>query len=309
MISEKNNESIEEVKRSFKRARPFEEYLNGISLAVVGFLILFIFMAYMTRITVGADFSWLDVGIQTAILYTCTVSINLILRSYGKRKGRHTKEWEDARLTVEENNRRMVNEGYTRHISTYCRKWEDEDLLDTQKHILADVGLTVEEFKTYAPYSVKELRKRIPTLTEVQLKAIGRARRKRRLHYHESYLSVNTREEWHRTAPSGGITAKTIGRLQTLRTLFTSAITSVFAVAIVCELIADPSFATVVTCLIKVVLTLVFGVIGLHSGYTLSYEKEVAELKSKADEQVRFMKWCESENPAQNSAGDKNIIE
>lgn len=53
------------------------------------------------------------------------------------------------------------------------------------------------------------------------------------------------------------------------------------AVAIVCELIADPSLATVVMCLIKVVVTLVSGIIGVHSGYTLASEKEVAEMSPK----------------------------
>ena len=111
--------------------------------------------------------------------------------------------------------------------------------------------------------------------------------------YDESYLSVYDRNG-RRISPSGGIKTKTVVRLQTVQTLFTTALTSVFSVSMALDIIADPSFATVVTCLVKIVIILGFGAWGMVGGYNMSAVRETDELGAKADEQERFMKWCET---------------
>lgn len=273
--------------------RIFEDYLNGISISVVCILIAFIFMAYMTNITAQTEIDLKDVGIQTALLYLSTVSINFILRSYGMRKGRRTEAWDKASEAVEKNNGDILLKGFTPRASTYCREWENAELDERRNTILQSVGITLDDYtKLYSKYTAKELREHY-SITEIQIKAIVKARRQKRLRYNEAYLTARANVEGRRTSPSGGLKVRTITRIQAAKTILSAALSSVFAVGLLADLIIDPSFATLVMCFFKVAVTLIFGFLGLHSGFVLTSEKEVAEMNDKADAQTAFMQWCE----------------
>ena len=286
---------IEEQERiPFKKNRSFSSFINGGILSVVAILIVVIFAAYMTNISSEASISWQDVCSQGILMYVCTVSIYLLLHSYSLRKGRQTEKYEKAIATLEKNNKDIINKGYAGKIADYCREWEDIEHFNARKRVLAEIGITVEEFnEKFAKYGKKELAKAYPELTEHQREIILKAKKVKGLKYDESYLSVHNKG-WRRTAPSGGIKTKTVIKLKTLQTFATTAVTSLFSISMTFEIIANPSFATVVACLVKVIITLIFGILGMVGGYNTSAIREVDEFGAKADEQERFIKWCEN---------------
>lgn len=285
---------IDNEKVPLRKNRAFSDFIDGITLTVVAVLLVVIFMVYMTQVSFNSSVSWKDVGFEGVLMYACTVSIYLLLRAFSRRKGKQSEKYNLARERIERNNARIVSEGFARRTAEYCRAWEDQELDTARSHVLSDAGIKLGEFNgEFCKYGKKEIRTKFPDLSEFQIQTIFRAKKIKRLKYDESYLSVYDRNG-RRISPSGGIKTKTVVRLQTVQTLFTTALTSVFSVSMALDIIADPSFATVVTCLVKIVIILGFGAWGMVGGYNMSAVRETDELGAKADEQERFMKWCET---------------
>lgn len=277
-----------------KRQRAFSDFVDGITLTVVGILLVVIFMVSMTNVAFNAEINLKDFGTQVFILYFCTVSVNLLLRSYGRRKGRTTKQWKEAKKKVEENNELILLRGFSGMEFVYCRKWEEEELESVQLRILSRAGIGMEEFRDkYRKYSSKELKKLYPELTKLQVKQICKAMRVKRLKYSEKYLEVAEKRRGARISPSGARTSSEVTFLQTVKLIITSLVTSLFSASLVLEIIAEPTFATVAACLVKIVMLLIFSAYGLVNGYHMTSTREPEEMNIKAFEQKRFILWCE----------------
>lgn len=277
-----------------RKSRAFSDFVDALTLTVVGILIVVIFMVYMTQVSFNSKIDWKDVGFEGVLMYACTVSVFLLLRSFSRRKGKRTDKYNLAVERIEKNNSRIVAEGYAGRTAEYCHDWEDRELDIARERVLSEAGIKLNEFiGRYCKYGKRELISKCPDLSEFQIKTIIRAKKIKRLKYDESYLSINDRNG-RRISPSGGLNTKTVIRLQTIQTLITTAIASLFSVSMTLDIIANPSFATVVTCLVKIVILLCSGTWGMVGGYNMSAVREVAELGAKADEQERFMKWCET---------------
>lgn len=276
------------------RNKTFASLIDGLTLTVAGILIIVIFMVYMTQVSFNSDIDWKDAGFEGGLMYICTVSFYLLLRSYSARKGRSIETYAKAAARIERNNETIVQKGYARHTHEYCRAWEEDELNGAREHVLADAGIKLAEFNgVFCKYNKKELVAKFPELSEYQLQTILRAKRIKRLEYDESYLSVYDKHG-RRCAPSGGFTTRKMKRWQTVQTLVTTALTSSLSISMALSIVANPSFATVVMCLVKIVTILGCGVWGMIGGYNMSSVREVEEMGAKADEQERFIKWCET---------------
>lgn len=276
------------------RNKTFASLIDGLTLTVAGVLIVVIFMVYMTQVSFNSHIDWKDAGFEGGLMYICTVAFYLLLRSYSSRKGRAVDGYVKASARIEKNNETIVKRGFARYTHEYCHAWEEEELNSAREHVLADAGIRLSEFnENFCKYGKKELRTKFPELSEYQLKTILRAKRIRRLTYDESYLSVYDKHG-RRCAPSGGFTTRKMKRLQIIQTLVTTALTSSLSISMALSIVADPSFATVVTCLVKIVIILGSGIWGMIGGYNMSSVREVEEMGAKADEQERFIAHCEN---------------
>lgn len=275
-----------------RKNKNFQDFVDGITLTAIAALIVVVIMLYVTTISFGTDFSLEQIGFEGLILYFATVSISLLSRSFSRRKGRNTAQFIAAYEKVEANNQTIIDDGYSARASEYCRKWEDTELRSARTKVLSCVGIAVEEFESkYIKYNKKELKERYPELSADELKTIAAAKRVKRLKYDESYLTVSDKV-YGRHSPSGGFKTRTVDKIDTARMLLTTAIASAFSASLILEVVADPSWSTVVACAIKVIMIIIFGVFGMVGGYNLSAVRETRELNEKADEQARFIKWC-----------------
>lgn len=282
-------------------SKPFATLLDGITLGVVGLLIVVIGMLYMTQINVNMGIDLLQLGIESAVLYGATIAIYLLLRSFAWRKGTITEGWRTAFKGIIKNNDWIVANSLTTKATEYCRDWEEKELAATRERILADAGVTLAEFnEKYQQYTVKEIKTKYTELSEAQFKVIKQAKRIRRLRYNEEYLSVNDKYG-RRKSPSGGITTKTMNRLTIARVCISVAFTSLLGVSMALSLATDFSFATVVMCFIKIIIVVVSGVVGMVGGYNMAAVRAVAEMNAKINEQNRFIKWCGVDLPPKES--------
>lgn len=289
---------------TYRTNKTFASLVDGFTLGVVGILIVVIGMLYMTQIDVNSNISIFQIGLESVILYGATVSINLLLRSFARRKGMATDMWSKAFAAVARNNDWIVSKGIANKTTEYCRAWEDAELNSSRERILADAGISLAEFnEKYLKYTVKEIKKGYSDLSKFERSTIRRAKRCSRLHFNEDYLSVYSRDG-KRKSPSQLMTTKAAEHWTIVRILITTAITSVLGVSMALTLITDFSFATIVMCLVKIIIVLLSGTVGMVGGYNMTAVRAVEEMNIKVDEQNRFIKWCGYELPPKETEQD-----
>lgn len=281
----------------FKRAgsKTFTRMLDGVTITTILLIFVSVALLYLTNISVDMNMSWKDFGYEAVILYIFTVAINLLARSVAKRRGRETKPYEAARKAVNDNEDEIISKGLRGMERDYCRDWEEAELRDSREKVLSSVRLSVDVFESeYIKYSNKELKDKQQELrlTDYQLKVVRKAKRIRRLKFDEKYLSANMKVR-RRVSPTGEINTSQYEKLHTLKYLFTAFAGVCVSASLALDVIANPTFGTVVMCVIKIVTILISAVCGMMGGYKLTAELETAELLRKAVEQKNFIKWCE----------------
>lgn len=281
----------------FKRtgSKTFTRMLDGVTITTILLIFVSVALLYLTNISVDMNMSWKDFGYEAVILYIFTVAINLLARSVAKRRGRETKPYEAAREAVNDNEDEIISKGLRGMERDYCRAWEEAELRDSREKVLSSVRLSVDVFESeFIKYSNKELKAKQQELglTDYQLKVIRKAKRIRRLRFDEKYLSANMKVR-RRVSPTGEINTSQYEKLHTLKYLFTAFAGVCVSASLALDVIANPTFGTVVMCVIKIVTILISAVCGMIGGYKLTAELETAELLRKAVEQKNFIKWCE----------------
>ena len=281
--------------------KAFASFVDAITLTVVGILVVVIILLYLTEISFNTGVNLLEFGFQSRVLYLASISIYFLLRSFARRKGRLTEGWQKAYKRIEKLNDTIVESGAARRIPEYCRAWEDEELDGSRERILADVGISLDDFKSkYLKYSKRELKKEYPDLTKFERGVIHKAKRLKRLNYSTSYLSVNNSYGL-RKAPNQYISTRTIEIFNGVQKAVTMLFTAAFGVTLCVNLVSEPTLATVVMCFVKVIIVLISGAIGMAGGYNISSVKAVDEMNNKIDEQRRFLKWCKIDIQENNS--------
>lgn len=279
--------------RIFKN-KSFTNLLDGMTVTTVIIIFVSVAMLYLTNISVNIDMSWKDFGYEAIILYIFTVAINFLSRSVAKRKGRETKAHKEAYELVAQQESEIIEKGLRGREAGYCREWEREELKFARKTVLSSANVGLEEFENkYLCYSDKELeiKREEFGLTEYQLKIIKKAKRIKRLKYDERYLSASLKTG-RRVSPDGEINTAKYEGIRTVQYLLTAFIGVCVSASLALEIISNPTFGTVVMCIIKILTILISAVVGMIGGYKLTAEMETAELNRKAVEQKNFFIWC-----------------
>lgn len=282
-----------------QKNRTFASIVDTATVSTVVFLFVAVILLYLTNISVDMDMGWKEFGYEAVILYIFTVTINFLTRSIAKRRGREVKAHVDAFAEVENNEKEIIDKGLRGYATEYCRNWEERELKDARKRLLSSAGVSIEKFEeVYLKYSKNELKAKREALglTELQLKIILKAKKIKRLHYDERYLSASLKDG-RRASPAGGLNTARFERIRTIQYLLTAFAGVCVSASLVLEIISEPTFGTVVMCIIKLVTILISAIAGMIGGYKLTAEMQTQELLRKAVEQKNFIKWCEGNCP------------
>lgn len=301
MIEQEKNEIVPVVYKKVSN-RAFSRIIDGVTLTTIVLILVSVALLYLTNISIDMNMSWKDFGYEACILYIFTVAINLLSRSVAKRKGRETKQHVEALKTVSELESAIIEKGLRGLEREYCRTWEDEELYNQRRKILSSARIDIGQFETvYVKYSYKELKQKRKELdlTDYQLKIISKAKRIRRLKYDEKYLSANLKEG-RRLSPTNEINSAKYEKIHTVRYLITAFAGVCMSASLALDIIANPTFGTVVMCILKIITILISAVAGMIGGFKLTAEQETDELLRKASEQKNFIKWCERKNETNN---------
>lgn len=295
MIDGFNKDEESRAPRTLKN-RTFANVIDTATISTVVFLFVAVVLLYLTNISVDMDMSLKEFGYEAVILYIFTVTINFLTRSIAKRKGKEVRAHVEAYAEVEKNEKEIIDKGLRGFESEYCRNWEEQELRDARKRLLSSAGVDITRFEEiYVKYSKAELKVKREELglTEFQLKTVLKTKRIKRLRYDEEYLSSSLKEG-RRVSPAGGLNTVRFERIRTVQYLLTAFAGVCVSASLVLDIIAEPTFGTVVMCIIKLVTILISAIAGMIGGYKLTAEMQTQELLRKAVEQKNFIKWCES---------------
>lgn len=294
----------EEKKPAEKKKVSTADFLDASTLVIVAALVVAIVCAFLVQFVFSPEISWRDVGVDGAIICVCTMSIYILLRSYTLRRGRRTDVWQKAAQRVRDNARKITERNYARYTAEYCRAWEQAHLDEAQNNILARVGIPLGTFREdFCKYRKKELKEKFPDLTEGEREAVCRAGKVRRMHFDERYLYNDEEDGRRQKSPSERTKTKKKNLFINIRTAATSILTCGLSASFLQEVIFNFSAEAVIQCVIKLALVAFFGAIGMIGGYNFSTQNEVREMDARADEQERFIKWCETEKDGEKLGG------
>ena len=287
-----NEKYIQPVLKKIK-SHSFADYLDASIIIMVAGLFVAIIFTFLVDFIFDSKIDWKEIGVNTVIVSVCTIGIYLLLRTYAMRKGRKTKAWTEADARLQESGRKIIESNCAKFIPKYCRAWEEERLNGDIEDLLAPVGITLAEFRKYSKLDKSKLAEEYPALSDRQLKFIDKAKRIKRLNFDERYFYVNASGGHRHRSPSSGITSKQLNRISTARIILTTVIVSLLTASLLRDIVIDFSLATVVKCVIKVAVIIVFGAMGMVGGYSFSAVRESSEMNAKSDEIEVFLTWCE----------------
>ena len=267
--------------------------ISSIMLAAVGAILVIVVMAYMTHIAFGTEIDWREQGANAVLLAVCSVAVTIILRSWGIMKGEENPERIKALAEVEKHIKEIESKRFGGRAAEYCRWWENDEYERTVTAYLDAFNLTLSQFKTMRIYDKKEIQSKYPALSKVQIDAVITAKKIKKLRYSESFMVTTSKQKEHRAAPSQGLSTEQSNAIMTAQNIITSILMSIVMVSFSVEVIADPSLATVVSCLLKVITILLSGLGGAYGGYNLTAKTERKRLENQAREQQSFIAYCE----------------
>lgn len=278
-----------------KKAAP--DVIDTSIIVMIAALTVAMAFAFLVEFIFSPDINWREVSANTAIVAAFSISINMLLRLLGLRKGRKTDAWLEARARMKTNGKAITEKGYAAMVSEYCRTWEQNALDSDMDAVLSRVGISLDVYREkYRGFTRKELN-RFEELSECQKKAIVKAGRIRRPHYDEAYIKTGESGARHRS-PSEHISARAINILQFLRIAVVICCTTAFSASVLQDIIFNFSIEAVIRCLAKLVIVALSGVFGILGGINHSTIRETDEMNACADEQERVIKWCETEKDA-----------
>lgn len=277
----------------FGKTWSIKNMISTLMVVVVASILVVVVLAYLTEITFQGEINWQEQGANAVLLVVCSVSVTVILRKWGIMKGEDAQEHVEAIHLVERNVGKIIEGHNSGRAAEYCKTWEEDDYEQTVSRVLSAYNITFEKFKEVRIFEKSELQTKYPSFSKSQVKAILSAKKIKRLKYSEDFIltAINRKEK--RCSPSAELTTDQRNAIMTVQNIILSIILSIVMVSFAVDIISDPTLATVVSCLLKVITIILSGIWAAYSGYNLTANIDTERLKRQATEQERFIAFCE----------------
>ena len=223
------------------------------------------------------------------IMISCYSSGELLKRIF-RNKGRSTDEYKDARKKANEALDSLTAEELLAR-QEYCTAYENQVYEQQYNRLLMQLDVDKETFaEKYALLSKKELKEKYPELTKGQRALIAQLNHLKRPHYDPSFF-LSTFQAPAGQSPSEMHNAdkedlKNMG-ISGVLTLFTSFCAVTFAG----DLIFSFSAAVLLSAIVKIAVTAIFGAIKATFGWNLSMRTDIARYTVIVKECANLKNW------------------
>lgn len=275
---------------------------NNVLLASGILVLVAIVLMYLTDIAASVSFSWKDFTLNGILVFVGSQCLHSIAKAYSRNRKRDEKEYEEAAKKSKEAIEELVKSEYSARVNEYCNHHTEETTLRIKTAILSPAGLTYKDYtEKYIGKNGKELLNAYPEekLTKEQVKAIKKCNRVKIKPYDPNFLRESFSDGVSELEPSNRYKPKRDYSIETLRNAVQGLFLCLFAVNIGGDIILNWSFATFITCLIKVFCAVMQAVNGFIFG-TNNVQTEINLLLTKSSEAEACEKWCKA-NPKEHA--------
>lgn len=271
---------------------------NNVLLASGILVLVAIVLMYLTDIAASVSFSWKDFTLNGILVFVGSQCLHSIAKAYSRNRKRDEKEYEEAAKKSKEAIEELVKSEYSARVNEYCNRHTEETTVRIKTAILSPAGLTYKDYtEKYIGKNGKELLNAYPEekLTKEQVRAIKKCNRVKIKPYDPNFLRESFSDGVSELEPSNRYKPKRDYSIETLRNAVQGLFLCLFAVNIGGDIILNWSFATFITCLIKVFCAVMQAVNGFIFG-TNNVQTEINLLLTKSSEAKACLEWCKA-NP------------
>lgn len=271
---------------------------NNVLLASGILVLVAIVLMYLTDIAASVSFSWKDFTLNGILVFVGSQCLHSIAKAYSRNRKRDEKEYEEAAKKSKEAIEELVKSEYSARVNEYCNHHTEETTVRIKTAILSPAGLTYKDYtEKYIGKNGKELLNAYPEekLTKEQVRAIKKCNRVKIKPYDPNFLRESFSDGVSELEPSNRYKPKRDYSIETLRNAVQGLFLCLFAVNIGGDIILNWSFATFITCLIKVFCAVMQAVNGFIFG-TNNVQTEINLLLTKSSEAKACLEWCKA-NP------------
>lgn len=275
---------------------------NNVLLASGILVLVAIVLMYLTDIAASVSFSWKDFTLNGILVFVGSQCLHSIAKAYSRNRKRDEKEYEEAAKKSKEAIEELVKSEYSARVNEYCNHHTEETTARIKTAILSPAGLTYKDYtEKYIGKNGKELLNAYPEeqLTKEQVRAIKKCNRVKIKPYDPNFLRESFSDGVSELEPSNRYKPKRDYSIETVRNAVQGLFLCLFAVNIGGDIILNWSFATFITCLIKVFCAVMQAVNGFIFG-TNNVQTEINLLLTKSSEAKACLEWCKA-NPKENT--------
>ncbi len=275
------NAAIDAVNSTKKKVA--KQFVNYSSMFVGIFLVLVVIAVFTTDIRLMSAAAWAELGLTFFILLFCSYSMYVNFSDSGTRAGRASTIFLDAQGEHDKIKKLILESKKDFRLLEFCKHYIAEELRAVREGILSNDGIKYEVYKDKYIGKDEATLKADKTLSDKQVKAIVKANNVKPIKLTPEMILKRGRGDGSRNPL--GTNPKTKKRLHYIIKFITTFVTSILTGIIVFDIIVEPSWATVVSCLFKLLTIVLNG----FMGYKMGFENIAVETVNYMNDQIDLM--------------------
>ena len=223
-------------------------------------------------------------GLDFFLLLFCSYSMYINCSDSGMRAGLAHKGYIDTLAVFEEHKKTIVERRMQVRLPEFCRHYIEEELKNSRMDVLVIVGLSYDIYKEKYMSMDKEKVKALTELSEVQKEAVIKANAITPVKLTPEMIMKRGRGSY-RTSPLG-VKPETKKMLNFGGKFLTTFLVSLMMVIMVFDVVIEPTWAIVASCVLKLLAVVMNG----FGGYKFGYENIVFDTVNYINDQTDLMR-------------------
>ena len=256
---------------------------------IISTLAIFVIVAVsFTDISFAGTFT-VRFSTSLVLLLICNYVEYFSMKHLGKEEARGEKKYQEAQKRYESTVEEVRQAGFISRIPDFCYSYAKEDYEKRLRRILLQADI---DYDTYIKIYRGKKKKELPAeLSGFEKKVIELANSVKPLNLSLEYIvSVSGERATSRTPRD----PSKISLQQDITYLIPTLLSTFFVVGILVDAIGNPSFATLVTCIVKVFLHVWNGIKGYQNGYYNILRDSLDYTLARTNLLLEGKAWCEA---------------
>jgi len=259
-------------------------FANYAGIFVGVFLMFAVIVIVTTDISLTSFEQVAALGLDFFLLLFCSYSMYINCSDSGMRAGLANKGYIDTLAVFEEHKKTIVERRMQVRLPEFCRHYIEEELKNSRMDVLVIVGLSYDIYKEKYMSMDKEKVKALAELSEVQKEAVIKANAITPVKLTPEMIMKRGRGS-NRTSPLG-VKPETKKMLNFGGKFLTTFLVSLMMVIMVFDVVIEPTWAIVASCVLKLLAVVMNG----FGGYKFGYENIVFDTVNYINDQTDLMR-------------------